>query len=112
MGREKFGQALIILLIPFCLLRILVLVSSDYADAGSGGSDVLRVLKLDSDGNLRIYSTSRGSSNPIVRWAAVQDQCEVYAFCGNYGICSYNDTNPVCGCPSENFEMISGIRKG
>ncbi|GAU26828.1 hypothetical protein TSUD_289330 [Trifolium subterraneum] len=91
---------------------VVVAYSSDYADDGSGGSDVLRVLKLDSDGNLRIYSTSRGSSNPIVRWAAVQDQCQVYAFCGNYGICSYNDTNPVCGCPSENFEMISGNRNG
>ncbi|WJX71227.1 hypothetical protein P8452_55242 [Trifolium repens] len=91
---------------------VVVAYSSDYADGGSGGSDVLRVLKLDSDGNLRIYSTSRGSSNPIVRWAAVQDQCQVYAFCGNYGICSYNDTNPICGCPSENFEMISGNRKG
>lgn len=89
-----------------------VAYSSDYADAGSGGSDVLRVLKLDSDGNLRIYSTSRGSSNPIVRWAAVQDQCQVYAYCGNYGICSYNNTNPVCGCPSENFEMVNGVRKG
>ncbi|XP_058750050.1 G-type lectin S-receptor-like serine/threonine-protein kinase At1g34300 [Vicia villosa] len=86
--------------------------SSDYADAGSGGSDVLRILKLDSDGNLRIYSTSRGSSNPIVRWSAVQDQCQVYAYCGNYGICSYNNTNPICGCPSRNFEMVSGVRQG
>lgn len=85
-----------------------VAYSSDYADAGSGGSDVLRVLKLDSDGNLRIYSTSRGSGSPIARWAAVQDQCQVYAFCGNYGICSYNDTNPICGCPSENFEVNDG----
>lgn len=86
--------------------------SSDYADAGSGGSDVLRILKLDSDGNLRIYSTSRGSSNPIVRWSAVQDQCQVYAYCGNYGICSYNNTSPICGCPSLNFEMVSGVRQG
>lgn len=91
-----------------------VAYSSDYADAGSGGSDVLRILKLDNDGNLRIYSTSKGSGNPRVRWAAVEDQCEVYAYCGNYGICSYNDTNTICGCPSENFEFLSSSnsRKG
>ncbi|TYI90643.1 hypothetical protein E1A91_D03G135700v1 [Gossypium mustelinum] len=22
------------------------------------------------------------------------------------GICSYNDTSPICGCPSENFELV------
>ncbi|KAK7315416.1 hypothetical protein VNO77_33962 [Canavalia gladiata] len=81
----------------------IVAYSSDYAE---GGNNILRVLKLDNDGNLRIYSTTRGSGIPTVRWAAVQDQCEVYAYCGNYGICSYNDSNPVCGCPSQNFEMV------
>ncbi|RYQ87085.1 hypothetical protein Ahy_B09g094567 [Arachis hypogaea] len=89
----------------------IVAYSSDYAE---GGSDVLRVLKLDNDGNLRIYSTSKGSGNPTARWAAVEDQCEVYAYCGNYGICSYNASNPVCGCPSQNFEMVdpNDSRKG
>jgi len=91
---------------------VIVAYSSDYDNVGSGVSDVLRVLKLDKDGNLRIYNTSRGSGDPIARWAAVQDQCKVYAFCGKYGICSYNDTNPICGCPSENFEKIGGNRKG
>ncbi|XP_061349000.1 G-type lectin S-receptor-like serine/threonine-protein kinase At1g34300 [Gastrolobium bilobum] len=86
-----------------------VAYSSDYAD-----SNTLRVLKLDDDGNLRIYSTLTGSGNPTARWSAVQDQCEVYAYCGNYGICSYNDSSPVCGCPSENFDMIdpNDSRKG
>ncbi|XP_027358211.1 G-type lectin S-receptor-like serine/threonine-protein kinase At1g34300 isoform X2 [Abrus precatorius] len=90
---------------------VVVAYSSDYAE---GGSDILRVLKLDNDGNLKIFSSSKGSGIATVRWAAVQDQCEVYAYCGNYGICSYNDSNPVCGCPSENFEMVdpSDSRKG
>lgn len=83
----------------------IIAYSSDYDDVRSE-SDLLRALKLDKDGNLRIYSTSRGSGNPVARWAAVQDQCEVYAYCGNYGVCSYNDSSPICGCPSENFEMI------
>lgn len=66
---------------------------SDYGDTG----DIFRYLKLDSDGNLRIYSSH------IVRWNAVSDQCLVFGYCGNMGICSYNDTSPICGCPSENF---------
>ncbi|OIV98809.1 hypothetical protein TanjilG_25055 [Lupinus angustifolius] len=81
---------------------VVVAYSSDYAE----GSNVLRVLKLDKDGNLRIYSTSKGSGSSTPGWAAVQDQCDVYAYCGNYGICSYNDSNPICGCPSQNFEMV------
>lgn len=84
--------------------------SSDYAE----GSDILRFLKLDSDGNLRIYSSARGSGTTTVRWAAVSDQCQVFGYCGNLGVCSYNDTNPVCGCPSQNFEPIDpkNSRKG
>ncbi|XP_057504675.1 G-type lectin S-receptor-like serine/threonine-protein kinase At1g34300 isoform X1 [Actinidia eriantha] len=73
--------------------------SSDYAE----GSDVLRFLRLDSDGNLRIYSSARGSETSTVRWAAVSDQCQVYGYCGNMGICSYKDLRPICRCPSTEF---------
>ncbi|KAL0351401.1 UNVERIFIED_CONTAM: G-type lectin S-receptor-like serine/threonine-protein kinase [Sesamum calycinum] len=84
--------------------------SSDYAEEGV----ILRFLKLDSDGNLRIYSSAKDSGTTNVRWAAVSDQCQVYGFCGNMGICSYNDTYPVCGCPSANFELMdpNDSRKG
>ncbi|KAI4352832.1 hypothetical protein L6164_007046 [Bauhinia variegata] len=88
---------------------VIVAYSSDYAEG-----DVLRTLKFDSDGNLRIYSNSRGTGTSTARWATVQDQCKVFGFCGTNGICSYNDSNPVCGCPSQNFEMIdpNDSRKG
>ncbi|KAK4490085.1 hypothetical protein RD792_000740 [Penstemon davidsonii] len=76
--------------------------SSDYAEEGN----ILRFLKLDSDGNLRIYSSTLGSGVQNLRWAAVTDQCQVYGYCGNMGICSYNDTYPVCSCPSENFDLV------
>ncbi|PSS00139.1 G-type lectin S-receptor-like serine/threonine-protein kinase [Actinidia chinensis var. chinensis] len=76
--------------------------SSDYAE----GTDVLRFLRLDSDGNLRIYSSTMGSGTSTERWSAVSDQCQVFGYCGILGICSYNDSNPVCGCPSRNFEPI------
>lgn len=83
---------------------------SDYTETG----DILRFLRLDSDGNLRIYSSSKGSGTAAVRWTAVSDQCLVFGYCGNMGICSYNDTSPVCGCPSENFVLVDpdDSRKG
>ncbi|KAF5749324.1 G-type lectin S-receptor-like serine/threonine-protein kinase [Tripterygium wilfordii] len=77
--------------------------SSDY---GEGSSSMLRFLKLDNDGNLRIYSSASGSGIKTVRWSAVVDQCRVFGFCGNMGVCSYNSSSPICGCPSENFEPI------
>ncbi|XP_065881190.1 G-type lectin S-receptor-like serine/threonine-protein kinase At1g34300 [Euphorbia lathyris] len=86
--------------------------SSDYAE----GSDILRFLKLDMDGNLRIYSSALRSGTATMRWAAMADQCQVYGYCGNMGICSYNESNsnPICGCPSENFEPVdvNDSRKG
>ncbi|KAJ8551251.1 hypothetical protein K7X08_000621 [Anisodus acutangulus] len=78
-----------------------VVYSSDYADEGN----ILRFLKLDVDGNLRIYSSTQGSGTQNVRWAALTDQCQVFGYCGNFGVCSYNETGPDCGCPSQNFEF-------
>ncbi|KAK6938491.1 Bulb-type lectin domain [Dillenia turbinata] len=76
--------------------------SSDYAE----GSDILRFVKLDSDGNLRMYSSAQGSGTVSETWSAVSDQCRVFGYCGNFGVCSYNDSSPVCGCPSENFKFV------
>ncbi|CAE5959222.1 unnamed protein product [Arabidopsis arenosa] len=83
--------------------------SGDYGD-----SDTFRFLKLDDDGNLRIYSSASRNSGPVNdHWSAV-DQCLVYGYCGNFGICSYNDTNPICSCPSGNFDFVdvNDRRKG
>ncbi|KAK8510684.1 hypothetical protein V6N12_055609 [Hibiscus sabdariffa] len=86
--------------------------STDYGE----GNDVFRFLRMDGDGNLRIYSTSgnSGAGNVTPTWAAVTDQCRVFGFCGDMGNCSYIDSNPICGCPSQNFEPIdvSEGRKG
>ncbi|PKA57660.1 G-type lectin S-receptor-like serine/threonine-protein kinase [Apostasia shenzhenica] len=76
--------------------------SSDYGESG----DFFRFVKLDKDGNLRAYSVPRGSNTSTSRWSAVSDQCEVFGLCGNMGICSYNDSSPICSCPSENFQQI------
>ncbi|XP_010538914.1 PREDICTED: G-type lectin S-receptor-like serine/threonine-protein kinase At1g34300 [Tarenaya hassleriana] len=85
--------------------------SSDYGEDGNA----FRFLRLDTDGNLRIYSAASSNSGPVtVQWNAVGDLCLVYGYCGNFGICSYNDSNPICSCPSLNFEPVdvNDTRKG
>ncbi|KAK1300772.1 G-type lectin S-receptor-like serine/threonine-protein kinase [Acorus calamus] len=64
----------------------------------------MRFIRLDTDGNLRAYSLSEYSgSTPSAEWSAVEDQCEVFGYCGNMGICTYKAARPVCRCPSQNF---------
>lgn len=79
-------------------------------DYGEVMDDALRFVKLDCDGNLRIYSSaiSSGNGSKVVRWTAVSDQCEVFGYCGNFGICKYDETSfdPICQCPSQNFGPI------
>ncbi|CAN7093290.1 unnamed protein product [Brassica rapa subsp. narinosa] len=86
-----------------------------YSDDYGEGSNTFRFLKLDDDGNLRIYSSATSNSGPVSpHWSAVADQCLVYGYCGNFGICSYNDTKPICLCPSRNFDPVdvNDRRKG
>jgi serine/threonine protein kinase len=89
---------------------VIMAYSNDYAE----NRETLRYLKLDGDGNLRIYSSDSGSGTETARWAAVEDQCQVFGYCGNMGICSFNDSGPICGCPSQNFELVDpkDSRKG
>lgn len=99
---------------PFLSTQVIMARSSDYGEAG-----ILRFVRLDSDGNVRIYSSATGSgkgSEAAVRWTAVSDQCQVFGYCGNFGVCRYSDVSfsPVCGCPSGNFDPVdpSDGRKG
>lgn len=68
--------------------------SNDYTDT----EVVLRYLRLDVDGNLRMYSWNEKSQTWISGWQAVENQCDVFATCGVYGVCSFNSTGPVCKC--------------
>eukprot|EP00253_Pinus_taeda_P011691 PITA_11691 len=76
--------------------------SSDYTDA----SISLRRIKLESDGNLRSYGWVKSSGTWQLGWSAVEDQCKVYGWCGNYGVCVHNDTASYCTCPSADFVPI------
>ncbi|PSS01808.1 G-type lectin S-receptor-like serine/threonine-protein kinase [Actinidia chinensis var. chinensis] len=64
-------------------------------------SDVkLRFLRLDVDGNLRLYSwiDVLKSWRPV--WQAIENQCDVFATCGLRGICVFNVSgSPLCRCP-------------
>ncbi|PWZ54166.1 G-type lectin S-receptor-like serine/threonine-protein kinase [Zea mays] len=78
-----------------------VAYSSNYGESG----DMMRFVRLDADGNFRAYSAARGSNAATEEWSAVADQCQVFGYCGSMGVCSYNGTSPVCGCPSLNFQL-------
>ena len=68
--------------------------SKDFEDP----SLVWRHLRIDSDGNLRIYSWDNAVRAWRVGWQAVEDQCNVFGSCGLYSVCGYNSTGPVCDC--------------
>ncbi|KAK9713793.1 hypothetical protein RND81_06G051800 [Saponaria officinalis] len=74
------------------------------SDSGDIGN-FIRFVRLDNDGNLRIYKVYSGSNTAQVQWSAVSE-CWIFGYCGNMGICSYDDTSPVCGCVSENFDAV------
>ncbi|KAM7271238.1 hypothetical protein ACFE04_030452 [Oxalis oulophora] len=59
-----------------------------------------RFLRLDADGNLRIYSWAENSNSWRVVWQAVENQCKVFATCGERGICRFNLSGfSECKCP-------------
>ncbi|KAL6519659.1 hypothetical protein OROHE_017349 [Orobanche hederae] len=70
------------------------ITSKDYEDP----SVTLRHLRIDQDGNLRIYSWDNVSRAWKPVWQAVEDQCNVFGSCGLYSVCGYNSSGPVCDC--------------
>ncbi|KAH7373473.1 hypothetical protein KP509_17G058600 [Ceratopteris richardii] len=65
----------------------------------------VRRVTLDNDGNLRIYTSAGGDW--VIGWEALPDYCEIYSYCGPYGLCGYGDDNFVCSCPSQaGYAMI------
>lgn len=59
-----------------------------------------RFLKLDFDGNLRLYSWRNDSRSWRSVWQAFDNQCKVFATCGLHGICLFNSSGShICNCP-------------
>ncbi|GMH20145.1 hypothetical protein Nepgr_021986 [Nepenthes gracilis] len=59
-----------------------------------------RFLRLDVDGNLRLYALAGALASWRTVWQAVENQCDVFATCGLHGICVFDDSGfPACHCP-------------
>ncbi|XP_054800380.1 G-type lectin S-receptor-like serine/threonine-protein kinase SD3-1 isoform X2 [Prosopis cineraria] len=67
-----------------------------------------RFLRLDSDGNLRLYSWIETAQLWRPVWQAVENQCKVFATCGQRGVCGFTDSGAVdCRCPLEFTNSIN-----
>ncbi|GLJ46468.1 hypothetical protein SUGI_0979340 [Cryptomeria japonica] len=88
------------------------MVWSRYSGDFTDPSVVLRHLRLDSDGNLRMYSWIEATKMWAVGWQAVENQCGVFNTCGLYGVCSFNSTGPICQCPFEKGSNSEQILEG
>ncbi|KAI5083490.1 hypothetical protein GOP47_0003233 [Adiantum capillus-veneris] len=71
--------------------------SKDYTSTASPRP--VRRVTLGSDGNLRIYTSSGGDW--VIGWEALQDYCQIYAYCGPYGLCTYNESSRICTCATQ-----------
>ncbi|XP_061373716.1 G-type lectin S-receptor-like serine/threonine-protein kinase SD3-1 [Gastrolobium bilobum] len=61
-----------------------------------------RFLRLDADGNLRLYSWVETSQSWRSVWQAVENQCKVFATCGQRGMCVFTASGSAdCVCPFE-----------
>ncbi|TKY62602.1 G-type lectin S-receptor serine/threonine-protein kinase SD3-1 [Spatholobus suberectus] len=61
-----------------------------------------RFLRLDVDGNLRLYSWIEASQSWRSVWQAVENQCKVFATCGQRGVCVFTASGSTdCRCPFE-----------
>lgn len=66
-----------------------------------------RFLRLDRDGNLRMYSWNEDSRIWKPVWQAVENQCRVFATCGSQ-VCSFNSSGYTeCNCPFNAFVSVS-----
>nr|XP_029147312.1 G-type lectin S-receptor-like serine/threonine-protein kinase SD3-1 isoform X1 [Arachis hypogaea]XP_029147314.1 G-type lectin S-receptor-like serine/threonine-protein kinase SD3-1 isoform X1 [Arachis hypogaea] len=59
-----------------------------------------RFLRIDVDGNLRLYSWVEALQSWKSVWQAVQNQCKVFATCGKRGVCVLSSCGTAdCVCP-------------
>ncbi|CAK7344501.1 unnamed protein product [Dovyalis caffra] len=66
------------------------------ADNGVG---IQRRLKIDFDGNLRLYSREDGRDTWVVSWQALSQPCRIHGTCGPNSYCSYvPDFGRKCSC--------------
>ncbi|KAJ9166287.1 hypothetical protein P3X46_021062 [Hevea brasiliensis] len=73
--------------------------SADY------GEKLQRRLKLDFDGNLRLYSREEGNGSWVISWQLSSQPCIVHGICGPNSVCSYDHrSGRMCSCiPGHNI---------
>ncbi|GAB2263766.1 hypothetical protein Droror1_Dr00025900 [Drosera rotundifolia] len=67
--------------------------------ASDMGPSIQRRLKMDLDGNLRLYSLNVSSGLWSITWQAMSQLCDVHGICGINGICLYTTQGNKCACP-------------
>ncbi|CAI0457373.1 unnamed protein product [Linum tenue] len=84
--------------------------SGDKVYCADYGSNRTRRLKLDDDGNLRIYSFDPVERRWFVAWQAIQEPCRVKGICGENAICTTtNDGSDSTSCVcAPGFAAVGG----
>ncbi|XP_054798136.1 putative receptor protein kinase ZmPK1 isoform X1 [Prosopis cineraria] len=69
-------------------------ITSDY------GAVLQRMLKIDSDGNVRVYSQESEGHEWYVSWQAILTPCSIHGICGANSLCSYDPggSGRKCSC--------------
>ncbi|XP_022715663.1 putative receptor protein kinase ZmPK1 isoform X2 [Durio zibethinus] len=95
-GRSTYNDSRIAVLDPlgnFSSTDDFTFKSADY------GSKIQRRLKLDFDGNIRLYSLSEGGEKWVVSWQAFSKACLVHGRCGPNSLCTYvPNYGKICSC--------------
>ncbi|XP_022768707.1 putative receptor protein kinase ZmPK1 [Durio zibethinus] len=85
-GRSTFNNSKIAVLDSlgkFSSTDKFTFLSADY------GSKISRMLKMDFDGNIRLYSLKEDGETWVVSWQAFNQPCMVHGCCGPNSICIY-----------------------
>ncbi|OMO78835.1 hypothetical protein CCACVL1_14065 [Corchorus capsularis] len=98
-GRSTYNDTRIALLDPlgnFSSTDDFTFKSADY-----GKRNIPRRLKLDFDGNIRLYSLDQRGETWVVSWQAFPQPCKVHGICGPNSLCTYlPDYGRKCSCIS------------
>ncbi|GKE55278.1 putative receptor protein kinase ZmPK1, partial [Tanacetum coccineum] len=78
------------------------IVSADY------GTVRHRIMKIDTDGNLRLYSLVEHESGMKweIQWQAVSYSCKIHGACGPNSVCTYSPKFRKCSC-LHGYKMVN-----
>ncbi|KAH7542711.1 hypothetical protein FEM48_Zijuj02G0103200 [Ziziphus jujuba var. spinosa] len=63
------------------------------------GDMIQRRLRMDEDGNVRLYSRKIDGTGWYVSWQAISDPCIIHGICGVNGLCTYDPSSGrSCSC--------------